>query len=314
MNHMPVGATTFPKLAAVVLGGLATLGSRSASAADPTTAVCLSANENSIALRGQHKLRDARSQSLVCAAVTCPVDVRTECARRVEQVNASMPTLVFEAKDADGNDLSGVRVTMDERPLVERLEGTALSVDPGEHKFSFETKEYPTVWKQLVIREGEKDRRERITFGTPSTPQSRSLGATRGAEREVPPPTDGNDTGTDPGRTQRILGWTGTGLGAVGLALGVVFVIQRNSKNSAADSICPLGVGCKVGDNDRIRSFTDEANTKGSLAAVSFIAGGALVAGGLVVAFTAPGKTKVVSVAPALAPNFKGLLLVARGW
>lgn len=313
MNNMRFRGTIFRKLTPIVLGGLATLGSRSAAAADPTTADCLSANEDAIALRAAHKLREARSQLLVCAAATCPTDVRNECTRRVEEVNASMPTLVFEAKDPAGNDLSGVRVMMDDHPLVERLEGTALSIDPGEHKFSFETKDYPKVWKQLVIREGEKDRRERVTFGAGAAPAAPALAASNVAAAEPPHP-NGADTGTDSGTTQRIMGWSATGLGAVGLALGAVFLVQKNAKNDEADRICPTGVGCGAGDNARIRSLTDDANTNGTLAAVSFIAGGLLVAGGLAIVFTAPDKTQVVSLAPAVSPHFQGLHLVARAW
>src|SRR5258708_32712612 len=88
-----------------------------ARAADPTTADCLAANESSIALRNQHKLREARSRLLVCSAATCPGDIRDECIRRVGEINAAMPTIVFETKDRAGNDLSAVQVTMDGEPL-----------------------------------------------------------------------------------------------------------------------------------------------------------------------------------------------------
>src|ERR1019366_8252764 len=85
----------------------------SARAEGPTTADCLSANESSIKLRGEHKLRDARTQALICSASSCPTDVRNACTRRVAEVTAAIPTVTFEAKDAAGNDLTVVRVTMD---------------------------------------------------------------------------------------------------------------------------------------------------------------------------------------------------------
>ncbi|HXN31028.1 MAG TPA: hypothetical protein VN894_04165, partial [Polyangiaceae bacterium] len=136
-----------------------------ASGAGPTTAGCLAANESSIALRNQHKLHAARAQLLVCSAASCPADVRNECARRVAEVNAAIPTMIFEAKDGLGNDLAAVRVTMDGQPLVDRLEGTGLPIDPGEHAFAFETEGQPPVEKHFVIHEGEKGRRERVVFG-----------------------------------------------------------------------------------------------------------------------------------------------------
>src|SRR5580658_1231325 len=86
-------------------------------ASDPTTADCLSASEASLKLRGEHKLREARGQLLVCASASCPADVRNECVRRVDPVNAAIPTIIFEAKDAAGNDMSAVTITMHGHPL-----------------------------------------------------------------------------------------------------------------------------------------------------------------------------------------------------
>jgi hypothetical protein len=147
-----------PSLAMIV-------GPPAARAADPTTGECLTATESSLNLRNAHKLRDARSKLLICSASSCPADIRTECVRRMAEVNAAIPGIVFDAKDAAGNDLVAVTVTMDGHTLTERLEGTAISIDPGPHKFAFATTGQPRVEKQFVIREGEKNRRERILFG-----------------------------------------------------------------------------------------------------------------------------------------------------
>ena len=42
-----------------------------------------------------------------------PADVRDECAEHVPQLNAAIPSVVFVAQDAAGNDISAVKVTMD---------------------------------------------------------------------------------------------------------------------------------------------------------------------------------------------------------
>jgi hypothetical protein len=146
------------------------LSAADAHADDPTTADCLSANEHSIQLRADHKLRDARAQLLICAAASCPADIRNACMQRVAKVNDAIPTVVFEVKDANDNELTAVTVTMDGQPLVARLEGTAISLDPGEHVFGFEAAEQPRVEKRLVIHEGEKDRRERVIVGAAAAP------------------------------------------------------------------------------------------------------------------------------------------------
>jgi hypothetical protein len=133
--------------------------------ADPTTADCLNANERALAFRQSHRLREARAEFLLCAAGTCPTDVKNECARRVADMNAAIPTIIFEAKDAAGNDLTAVKVTMDGQPLVDTLQGLPISLDPGLHQFVFETAKNPPYARSLVISEGLKDRREQIVFG-----------------------------------------------------------------------------------------------------------------------------------------------------
>jgi hypothetical protein len=188
-------------LPAAIVALLPMLSSPAVYAADPTTADCLAASDNSVTLSNQHKLRAARSQLLVCGAASCPADVRKECFRHVEEINAAIPTIVFEARDAAGRDIGAVRVTMDGELLAERLQGTPLSLDPGEHAFVFEAAGQPPVNKQLIVRESQKDRRETITFGEQApqpTPQPAPAGATwkvpEGGPRQPEPAAPGLGT------------------------------------------------------------------------------------------------------------------------
>ncbi len=157
----------------------------------PTTADCLSANEHSIQLRADHKLLYARAQLLICAAASCPSDVRNACTRRVMDVNTAIPTIVFDAKDAAGNDLTVVRVSMDGHPLLQKLEGIAISLDPGEHKFSFETAGQPPVEKSIVLQEAEKARHVTVTFGAQPgpTPPPEATAAPAPSAPTTPAPT-----------------------------------------------------------------------------------------------------------------------------
>ena len=65
-----------------------------------------------------------------------PAVIRQDCAERLAEVERAEPTIVFEAKDRDGLDVSAVTVTMDDTPLASSLDGSALSTDPGEHVFA----------------------------------------------------------------------------------------------------------------------------------------------------------------------------------
>jgi hypothetical protein len=226
---------TGPRCIGTLLTLLTLLLHARASAADPTTADCLSANEKAISLRNQHALRAARSELLVCAAPNCPEDVRNECARRVTEVNAQMPTIVFEAKDHDGNDLSSVVVSMDGQPLVGRLEGTALSIDPGEHLFAFSADGAAPVERRLVIREAEKGRRERIVLGeAPAAPAPVAPPAAELAPLAPEPLEPQPIRPVESHATQRTIGII---VGAVGVAsLGVALVEQITAHSRFSDS------------------------------------------------------------------------------
>jgi hypothetical protein len=253
------------------------VGEGAAFAADPTTADCLAASDASLKLGNDHKLRAERSQLLVCAAPTCPADIRKECLGRVDEVNAQVPTIVFSAKDSSGADLSAVRVTMDGEVLAERFQGTALSIDPGEHTFTFETAGQPPVMKKLVIVQGQKDRREVITFGT-----DQGGTATPAALPSTPPPNDSGGMGT-----QKILAIVAGGIGIVGLGLGTVFGIMASSQKNDAQSACPSN---PCATQDGVNKWSTAGST-GNISTIGFIVGGVGVAGAAVLWFTAPSSS-----------------------
>ena len=108
-----------------------------AARADPTTEECIDANAKAQALRRAGNLRHARENLLLCASASCPKMVRDDCTQRMDEVDRLTPTIVFQAKDAQGHDLSDVKVEVDGAPFTDRLVGTPLQVDVGEHTFSF---------------------------------------------------------------------------------------------------------------------------------------------------------------------------------
>jgi hypothetical protein len=238
-----------------------------ATAADPNSMECVAASNSSVDLRRDHRLLAARAQLLVCAASSCPSDVRAECLRRLDAVKALIPTIVFEAKDAEGTDLSAVKVTMDGQPFADRLQGTALPVDPGEHTFAFETAREPAVVMHLVVREGEKERRETVMFGTIVAPPG---------PRVVSEPDRGLGT-------QRTLAIVTAGIGAVGLGAGGVFGLMMLSKKSDAQRVCPDICADQGGVN-----LWNDAVSSGNLATAFLAGGGLAIAGAAVLWFTAP--------------------------
>lgn len=247
--------------------------------ADPTAGDCLAANNNAIELRNHHKLRAARGRLLLCAAASCPKDIRKECIRQVDEMGSAIPTVIFEAKDGAGNDLGAVQVTMDGEPFAPRLDGTALPVDPGEHTFAFETAGQPTLVKQLVVREAEKDWRESVTFGAPALSVCPS--GTERAEASGPcvssavQPADGLGT-------QRVLAIVAGAVGVVGVGAGSIFGLQAMSKRSEAYAACPRDCGDQNGVN-----LWNDARSAAQFSDIAFVVGGVALVGGAVLWWTA---------------------------
>jgi hypothetical protein len=264
-----------------------------ASGADPTTADCLAASEASFKAGNQHKLRAERSQLLVCAATSCPADIRKECISRVDEVNAQIPTIIFAAKDVSGADLGAVKVSMDGEVLAERLEGIALSVDPGEHTFAFETAGQPPLSKKLVVLETQKDRRELVTFGAPAVAPLAPVGS----PRSTGAPTSHGLGG------QRAWAIVSGGLGIASLGVGTAFGVIALSKRSTAEGICPGACGTQTGVNE-----WSNATMLGNVSTVGFVVGGVALVTGAVLWFTAKPRTDPTpSAQVAVGPGSVGL-------
>jgi hypothetical protein len=144
-----------------MLAGLA----RPASATGETDKIeCATSYTKGQELRRQGSLRAAREQLLVCASERCG-KIQPECVRWVTELDETMPSVVLRARDAQGGDVADVRVLLDGAPLVERLDGRTVPVDPGEHTFRFERAGSPPVDFHALIVEAEKSREVSVRFG-----------------------------------------------------------------------------------------------------------------------------------------------------
>jgi hypothetical protein len=93
------------------------------------------------------------------------------------------------------------------------------------------------------------------------------------------------DAGKPRGTGQRFAGVVLGGAGVVGLALGTVFGLEAKSENDSALTHCPRSPAC----NDPTGvNLTHQAENSATFSTVAFIAGGALLAGGAALFFTAP--------------------------
>jgi hypothetical protein len=210
-------------------------------------------------------------------------------------VNAAIPTVVFEAKDASGNDLVPVDVKMDGKLIAERLDGTALSIDPGEHAFTFASAGKTSVQKHFVIHEGEKNRRERIVFApasvaaiAPSVTRPEAILATTATMAPAPPDSTITLTPSAPAGSadwRRPAKWAAFGLAAVGIGVGVVETLtaikKSNDFNSVPDNCMDDGNG-HIRGGARCEQINHDQTFATWTAAIAYGLGGALAATGLI--------------------------------
>jgi hypothetical protein len=136
-------------------------------AGDITKEACVDAHSRGQDAKEQGKLSLARKLFFTCAQAGCPAAVQSDCAKFADDLTNLQPSIVFVARDGDGNDLPNTSVYVDGVLMVTALDGKPQDIDPGNHNVRFShggRDEIVTV----VIGSGEKGRTVQAKFGAPS--------------------------------------------------------------------------------------------------------------------------------------------------
>jgi hypothetical protein len=268
-----------------------------------TKAQCIDANTRAQDLRRDGELSAAREQLRLCTSPVCPGLVRSDCTKRLDELESAQPTILFDVKDGAGHDLTEVTVTMDGHPLADKLDGTALQVDPGEHEFVFRAPGQDPVTDKVLIKESEKARREKVVIGAAPP-------AAAPPPHTAPPP----EASTDSSGTRRLIGLLAGGAGLAGIAVGSVFGLLTSSAIKTQKNDCSSATNCP--NYPDAASAHNTWTTDGAVSTAAFIAGGALLVGGAVLFFTArhpaeqaPPATTGLVVVPSVGPGGGGMLL-----
>lgn len=242
---------------------------------------CIAASEAELPLRKQGKLHDALKQLAVCADASCPDEVKTECAQRIAEINAAMPTLILSAKDGAGNDLADVKVSIDGEIVAGSLDGRPLAIEPGSHTLTFEALGQPPVEKKIVVHEGEKDRLESVVVGPVLPPAP----AVQSSPAPAPPPLPQEH----PWPLARTLGVVGGSVGLLGVGAGIWFGLFAVSSQNRQKSDCPSPTSCP--NQPQANEDYNTAKKDATASTVAFAVGGTLLAAGVVSFLLAPSAT-----------------------
>lgn len=275
-------------------------------AAHADVQACIAASEKGQRARAAGKLREAREHFLACGVDRCPTLVRHDCASWNSELAQTLPSVVFGARDKQGRDLFDVAVSMDGEPLVTKLDGKSVTVDPGRHTFRFEMAGYPPFDEVALIKEGERARVINVTLGGGASP---SLSTE---------PGDGSsDHAQERGHTP--YPWIVAGVGAVGIVVGAAVAISAPDRPAGCNSetkTCTRLDGQSDADFRKAQADAGQADSQPILGYAIVAGGAALVVGGLLWHFLEPtgaaSSATRLRVAPWTTGTSSGLALGAR--
>jgi hypothetical protein len=263
---------TVGRAGASLIAGVVTLGSTADAARAQDKSACATAYVSAQVERRQGHLKASRQQLLVCSQPSCSV-LQGECAKWLSDVEAALPSVVFEATGPAGSDISDVQVTCDGAPLLSHLDGSAASMDPGVHRCRFESGGAVRE-QQSLLHEGEQRRPWRVSF-------AQAADGTAGQAAHAP-------------------AWAWT-LGAVGVAaIGVGSYFELHGFAQKSDLSQCRGT-CQ-------QSAVDAAHTSFVVGDVTIGVGLAAVAVAAIVVFalphrSAPSTSAWLGVRPRVSPN-----------
>ncbi|MEM6788137.1 MAG: hypothetical protein AAF715_11525 [Myxococcota bacterium] len=193
----------------------------------PTVAECVRTHTDGQVRRKEGAFLDARAELEVCAQSTCPRVIRNDCMKRLEALDAEVPSLVVVVRYADGRDAPGVEVTLDGAPLAGVERGRPVVVDPGTHALTATDAEGVSTSTEVVAVIGEQGRRVTLTL-TPPEPE-----VTPEPEPVVAPPETSEGAGP-----WLIAGATLLGVGAVGFGVFAGLGLSGRSDLDALEDTC----------------------------------------------------------------------------
>jgi hypothetical protein len=203
-------------------------------AARADVAACVAAHSHGQAERNAGRLQSAKADFISCSTSECPGAIRSECASFLAEVEGYMASVVFAAVDADGTDVTDVKVQVDQQLVLDKLSGLATTLDPGSHEIIYT---WPDGFEQkqtVVVAQGEKNRRVEL----------------RRAPNKVEPPPSPAPAAAPHVKSTPALAYVLAGVGVAALGSFAAFAVTGKSAERAMDGCKPA---CTKAELDKMR-------------------------------------------------------------
>jgi len=205
----------------------------------------------------------------------------------------------------------GLVVQRDGAALDTTLLGSALFVDPGAHEVTASAPDFKAVTTKVTLAEGKAETVQIAELvpapGEPAhpakPPQSEDKQPTQ------PPPPAQPQVDAPPPMTRKYIALGVAGGGVVLAGIGFVFGAKAGSTYDKAKQLCGDDLVCDGTDDfTKGKQLIRDARSQATISTILVIAGGAAVAGGAVLWFTAPERR----VVPVVGTDHAGVAVQGR--
>jgi hypothetical protein len=237
--------------------------------------------------------------------------------KELDALSRRIPSVIINVKGSDAP-----QVKLDGIEVRTAALGVKRPVDPGKHVITASAAGLATSEVTVTVAEGKS---ESVTLelkprqaepppvvavapvAKPATVVPIQPQAPPPPAMTPPPPVAPEpDQITAHGSSRKTLGFIAVGVGGAGLLVGGITGGLALSKHSELTEACGDNL-CPQAQMGTLKPKIDAYETVGAVSTIGFIAGGALVATGVILILTAPrSKTTQASVAPLVGPGFIG--------
>jgi hypothetical protein len=250
-------------------------------------------------------------------------DRETAATKRAEKLQARLPRLVVNVPEASKT--PGLEIRRNGMLVGSAQWGSPVAVDPGEVEIAASAPGKQTLRQTLRLEEGKT-----ASYSLPALAQGESVAAAVAAPAEpvvapqaataVPPttptvPQPRDEPVAKSGNGPWIIALAGVGV--VGVGVGSAFAVMAKSKYNESKGNCDMDDVNQCGS--RGVELRNNARSRGDIATVGFIAGGAALAGAAIV-WLASGSSDPkhaasptnLHAAPTIGPNLAALFVQGR--
>lgn len=216
---------------------------------------CAQAYEKAQIERKAAHITAAIESLTICAGQSCPSFVRKDCIEWLTESQATQPSVVFSVR-RNGADLTEAEIACDGHVVTRTLDGKAVLLDPGPHQFAFRVSGNRAIEKQIVIREGERNRIIELDLDRESPAGAEPTSGETPRDLSSAPMLA--ETGSSSGGHD-VVAYALAGVGVLGISGFVAFGLWGNSQKADLERTC--SPSCRSSQVDEVRNRYIVADT-----------------------------------------------------